>query len=97
MLPSFQFTNSATKPIDAVDPRCRQPNSGCCRQLGSATNHGEPLPSPFLIESGYYRIDSPVDQDEGKPAILDRKDWSGDGKPLEFALYEAQCCTVIAN
>jgi hypothetical protein len=48
---------------------------------------------PYKIHSGsYYRVeDVPVGL-EGKPTVMWLRDYNGDGKALEFALFDAQAC-----
>jgi hypothetical protein len=48
---------------------------------------------PYKIRSGsYYRVEGVPDGKEGKPTIIWLKDYNGDGKALEFALFDAQAC-----
>ena len=51
---------------------------------------------PYRIERGHYRVDGPLDHGEGKPKILDLKDYNDDGRALEFALFSAQTCSDVA-
>jgi len=50
---------------------------------------------PYRIKSAYYRVDPPLRGGEGKPVIMDLKDYNGDGKALEFAMFDAQSCSYI--
>jgi len=47
------------------------------------------LEIPFWTRADYspYRVPSPDAHGEGKPVILDLRDYNGDGKALEFALF----------
>jgi hypothetical protein len=49
---------------------------------------------PYAIRKGYYyRVGTPVRNGiETKPTIIWLKDYNGDGKALEFALFDAQAC-----
>jgi hypothetical protein len=49
---------------------------------------------PYAIRRGYYyRVDTIVGKGaEAKPTIMALKDYNGDGKALEFALFDAQAC-----
>jgi hypothetical protein len=48
---------------------------------------------PYRIESGHYYHVPGVDQGkEGKPTIMWLKDYNGDGKAGEFALFDAIAC-----
>lgn len=48
---------------------------------------------PYRIHRGsYYRVDGVPNGKEGKPTIIWLKDYNGDGKALEFALFDALAC-----
>jgi hypothetical protein len=50
------------------------------------------LDLPYAIRKGYYyRVDS-VKKGEAKPTIIWLRDYNGDGKALEFALFDAVAC-----
>ena len=49
---------------------------------------------PFRILRGHYRVDRVGKNGEGKPRIIDLKDYNGDGRALEFALFDAQNCSI---
>ena len=50
------------------------------------------LDLPYAIRRGYYyRVDS-VKKGEVKPDIIWLRDYNGDGKALEFALFDALAC-----
>jgi hypothetical protein len=55
---------------------------------------GESFDLPYAIRRGYYyRVDTAVRRDvEAKPTIIWLKDYNGDGKALEFALFDAVAC-----
>jgi hypothetical protein len=55
---------------------------------------GDSFDLPYAIRKGnYYRVEGPVREGvEGRPTILWLKDYNGDGKPFEFALFEAEAC-----
>jgi hypothetical protein len=50
---------------------------------------------PYRIKPLLYRVEPPLTAGEGRPVILDLKDFNGDGKPFEFALFDAQSCSVV--
>jgi hypothetical protein len=53
---------------------------------------------PYLIRSGYYysvSYGSPLV--EGKPTIMTLKDYNGDGKAQEFALFDAEACMGLGT
>lgn len=48
---------------------------------------------PYRIESGrYYHVPGVPKGKEGKPAIMRLKDYNGDGRAGEFALFDAIAC-----
>jgi hypothetical protein len=48
---------------------------------------------PYLVRPGaYYHVPDVSDGREGKPSIMWLRDYNGDGKALEFALFDAQAC-----
>ena len=49
---------------------------------------------PYAIRKGYYyRVETPVKRGvEAKPTIMWLRDYNGDGKALEFALFDALAC-----
>jgi hypothetical protein len=40
----------------------------------------------------YYHVEGVSKDREGKPAIMRMRDYNGDGKALEFALFDALAC-----
>jgi hypothetical protein len=49
--------------------------------------------TPYLIRSDlFYKVERTDDHGEGRPTILHMQDRTGDGKPFEFALYDAVFC-----
>lgn len=55
---------------------------------------GDSFDVPYAIRKGnYYRVEGPLREGiEARPTILWLKDYNGDGKALEFALFEAEAC-----
>ncbi|HEX8846538.1 MAG TPA: hypothetical protein VF791_17960 [Pyrinomonadaceae bacterium] len=48
---------------------------------------------PYQIHAGsYYHVPGVPTGREGKPAIMWLRDYNGDGRALEFALFDAQAC-----
>ena len=53
---------------------------------------------PYAIRGGYYYAVSGSDKKkESKPLIMDLKDYNGDGKAFEFALYDKQACQGLST
>ena len=48
---------------------------------------------PYRIHAGsYYHVEGVARGQEGRPTILRLKDYNGDGRAHEFALYDALAC-----
>jgi hypothetical protein len=47
---------------------------------------------PYKIRGSYYEVKGVAKGAEGKPTIIALKDYNGDGKALEFALFDAEAC-----
>jgi hypothetical protein len=53
---------------------------------------------PYNIRSDfYYHVEGVPKESEGRPTIMWLKDYNGDGKALEFALFDAQACMGLAT
>jgi hypothetical protein len=50
------------------------------------------LDVPYLIQRGYYEVPKIIKNKEGKPILMNLKDYNNDGKPDEFALFDAVAC-----
>jgi hypothetical protein len=52
---------------------------------------------PYWIQPKFYTVAPPLRAGEGKPVIMDLKDFTGDGKALEFALFDAESCSTVVT
>ena len=53
---------------------------------------------PYRIHAGsYYHVPGIRTGREGKPVIMWLRDYNGDGKALEFALFDAQACMGLGT
>lgn len=53
---------------------------------------------PYAISGEhYYHVEGAAKGTDGKPTILFLKDYNGDGKATEFALFDAQACMGLAT
>jgi hypothetical protein len=52
---------------------------------------------PYRIHQGYYFVAAVRRPLEGKPQIMKLKDYNGDGRAAEFALFEAHACMGLAT
>lgn len=53
---------------------------------------------PYSIQSDYYyRVEGVSKGTEGKPTVMWLRDYNGDGKAWEFALFDAQACMGLAT
>jgi hypothetical protein len=66
--------------------------------LGGEDETEDQLDLPYNIRSDYYyHVDGVAKESEGKPAIMWLQDYNGDGKALEFALFDAQACMGLGT
>jgi hypothetical protein len=90
------YYSGATR-VSLVDPQTRrvintvkispEPGEGC-----------DEFDIPYRIRPDhYYRVEGVPKETEGKPAIMWLKDYNGDGKAWEFALFDAQACMGLAT
>lgn len=61
---------------------------------GADEDRQDSVDLPYAIRRGYYyRVEALTKKGvEAKPTIMWLKDYNGDGKPFEFALFEAEAC-----
>jgi hypothetical protein len=52
---------------------------------------------PYRIRPIYYAVPGIVGNDEGKPTVLDLKDWNGDGHAAEFVIFDAEGCGGVST
>lgn len=52
---------------------------------------------PYKIHRSYYFVAGVRGQQEGKPTIMKLKDYNGDGRAAEFALYDAIACMGLST
>lgn len=50
-----------------------------------------------IVPDYYYQVKGAAKGKEGKPTVMWLKDYNGDGRPLEFALFDAQACMGLAT
>lgn len=50
------------------------------------------LDLPYLIKRGYYTVPKIDENKEGKPVLMNLKDYNADGKAYEFAIFNALAC-----
>lgn len=61
-------------------------------ELKEAHDGTDSLDLPYRIHAGYYHVPGVRRGREGRPRIMHLKDYNGDGRALEFALYDAYAC-----
>lgn len=62
------------------------------------SDKSEPFDIPYRIHAGsYYHVPGVRTRREGKPLIMWLRDYNGDGKALEFALFDAQACIGLGT
>jgi len=50
---------------------------------------------PYRIRRDLYRVDALDRGGEGKPAIINLKDYNGDGRALEFTVFRVESCSDV--
>lgn len=55
------------------------------------------LDLPYWIHKGYYEVPLIDERKEGKPVLMSLKDYNNDGKPHEFALFDAIACMGLPS
>ncbi len=59
---------------------------------------GDQFDLPYNIRADlYYHVEGVAKESEGKPTIMWLQDYNGDGKALEFALFDAQACMGLST
>jgi hypothetical protein len=59
---------------------------------------GDEVDLPYNIRGDhYYHVEGAAKETEGKPAIMWLQDYNGDGKALEFALFNAEACMGLST
>jgi hypothetical protein len=90
------YYSGATR-ISLVDPQTRI----VINTLNISPEPGEGADEfdiPYSIRSDhYYRVEGVSKETERKPTIIWLKDYNGDGKAWEFALFDAQACMGLAT
>jgi hypothetical protein len=53
---------------------------------------------PYLIRGGYYyKVPNPSSNIERRPQIMDLKDYNGDGRAQEFAIFGKEACVGLGT
>ena len=66
--------------------------------LGGDDETEDQFDLPYNIRSDYYyHVEGVPKETEGKPTIMWLRDYNGDGKAWEFALFDAQACMGLAT
>jgi hypothetical protein len=59
---------------------------------------GDEFDLPYSIRPDhYYHVEGVPKETEGKPTLMWLKDYNGDGKAWEFALFDAQACMGLST
>src|SRR5450755_2029774 len=90
------YYSGATR-VSLVDPRTRKVINTVkiSQELGEGADEFD---IPYNIRSDhYYRVEGVPKETEGTPTIMWLRDYNGDGKAWEFALFDAQACMGLAT
>jgi hypothetical protein len=61
------------------------------------TSNDNTLDLPYWIHRGYYEVPLIDEKKEGKPLLMNLKDYNNDSKPYEFALFDAVACMGLPS
>ena len=88
------YYSGATR-ISLVDPQTRK----VINTVKIASGEGaDEFDLPYQIRSDYYyHVEGAAREAEGKPTIMWLKDYNGDGKAWEFALFDDQACMGLGT
>ena len=90
------YFSGATR-VSLVDPQTRRVIN-TVKIAPEPGEGGDEFDIPYSIQSDhYYRVEGVPKETEGKPTILWLRDYNGDGKAWEFALFDAQACMGLAT
>jgi hypothetical protein len=90
------YYSGATR-VSLVDPQTRRVINTVKISQESGAGADE-FDIPYNIRSDYYyHVDGVPKETEGKPTIMWLRDYNGDGKAWEFALFDAQACMGLAT
>jgi hypothetical protein len=79
---------SGTANVSLTDTKTNQTINTIAIDMNGETS----IDLPYLIHRGYYTVPQVDKNKEGKPVIMNLKDYNADGKPFEFALFNAVAC-----
>ena len=83
--------------VSLVDPQTRRVIN-TVKIAAEAGEGADEFDLPYEIRSDfYYHVEGVAREAEGKPTIMWLKDYNGDGKAWEFALFDAQACMGLAT
>ena len=61
--------------------------------IGQGLDEGDTFDIPYSIQSGlHYPVPGTAKGNEGRPALLDLRDYNGDGSALEVPFFDAMAC-----
>jgi hypothetical protein len=90
------YQSGATR-VSLVDPQARRVIN-TVRISQETGKRADAFDLPYKIRSDYYyHVEGAPKETEGKPTIMWLRDYNGDGKAWEFALFDAQACVGLAT
>src|ERR1700730_12007123 len=90
------YYSGATR-VSLVDPQARRVINTVKISLETGEGADE-FDIPYNIRPDhYYHVENAPRETEGKPTIMWLRDYNGDGKAWEFALFDAQACMGLAT
>jgi len=89
------YYSGATR-VSLVEPQTRRVLNTL--EISQGPGEADEFDIPYNIRPDhYYRVEDVPKESEGKPKIMWLRDYNGDGKACEFALFDAQACMGLAT
>ena len=90
------YYSGATR-VSLVDPQTRKVIN-TVKVAPDPGEGGDEFDLPYEIRPDhYYHVDGVSKEAEGKPTLMWLRDYNGDGKAWEFALFDAQACMGLGT
>ena len=90
------YYSGATR-VSLVDPQTRKVIN-TVKVAPDPGEGGDEFDLPYKIRPDhYYHVDGVSKEAEGKPTLMWLRDYNGDGKAREFALFDAQACMGLGT
>lgn len=83
---------SGVAKVSLIDVQTKKTINTIEIEVPNAPGDEKTIDLPYLIKRGYYSVPKVDKNKEGKPIIMKLQDYNADGKPFEFAIFDAVAC-----